>query len=103
MHRREILTGLGGAALAAGAAHAVERPRWMSPQLPDGTREEATLVALPGKQKLICLADRPPNYEAPIGTFRTAITPNDEFFVRYHLAGIPSMARARPLVARGRR
>ena len=49
-------------------------------------------MALPGKQKLICLADRPPNYESPIGTFRSAITPNDEFFIRYHLAGIPAMA-----------
>ena len=47
----------------------------MSPQLPDGTREEATLEALPGKQKLIRLADRPPNYETPIEAFRTAITP----------------------------
>jgi sulfite dehydrogenase len=92
MNRRQILTGLGGAALAAGSARAVEKPRWMSPQLPDGTREEATLEALPGKQKLIRLADRPPNYETPIEAFRTAITPNDQFFVRYHLADIPPMA-----------
>ena len=92
MNCREVLTGLGGAALAAGNARAVEKTFWMSPQLPDGTREAATFVALPGKQKLICLADRPPNYELPIGTFRSAITPNDEFFIRYHLAGIPTMA-----------
>ncbi|HME23826.1 MAG TPA: molybdopterin-dependent oxidoreductase [Acetobacteraceae bacterium] len=92
MHRRQILTGLGGAALTAGAAHAVEKPRWMSPQLPDGTREEATLEALPGKQKLIRLSDRPPNYETPIEVFRTAVTPNDQFFIRYHLANIPPMA-----------
>ena len=78
--------------LAGGQARAAEKPRWMSPLLPDGTREEAVLEALPGKQKLIRLADRPPNYEAPIDDFRTAITPNDQFFVRYHLAGIPSMA-----------
>ena len=91
MNRRQILTGLGSAALAAGPARAVEKPRWMSPQLPDGTREEATLEALPGKQKLIRLADRPPNYETPIEGFRTAITPNDQFFVRYHLANSPSM------------
>jgi DMSO/TMAO reductase YedYZ molybdopterin-dependent catalytic subunit len=92
MNRRQILTGLGGAALAAGSARAVDKPRWMSPQLPVGTREEATLEALPGKQKLIRLADRPPNYETPIEAFRTAITPNDQFFVRYHLAVIPPMA-----------
>jgi sulfite dehydrogenase len=92
MNRRQILTGLGSAALAAGPARAVEKPRWLSPQLPDGTREEAVLEALPGKQKLIRLADRPPNYETPIEAFRTAITPNDQFFVRYHLANIPPMA-----------
>jgi DMSO/TMAO reductase YedYZ molybdopterin-dependent catalytic subunit len=92
MHRRKILTGLGAAVLAGGPARAVEKPRWMSPQLPDGTREEAALEALPGKQKLIKLTERPPNYEAPIEAFRTAVTPNDQFFVRYHLAAIPTMA-----------
>jgi sulfite dehydrogenase (cytochrome) subunit A len=92
MNRRQILTGMGVAVLAGGPAGAVEKPRWMSPQLPDGTRDEATLEALPGKQKLIKLTGRPPNYESPIETFRTAITPDDEFFVRYHLAGVPSMA-----------
>lgn len=92
MNRRQILTGIGGAALAAGPARAVERPGWISPQLPDGTREVATLEALPGKQKLIRLSDRPPNYETPIEVFRTAVTPNDQFFVRYHLANIPPMA-----------
>jgi DMSO/TMAO reductase YedYZ molybdopterin-dependent catalytic subunit len=92
MNRRKILTGMGAAVLAGGPARAVEKPRWMSPQLPDGTRDEATLEALPGKQKLIRLSDRPPNYEAPIETFRTAITPDDQFFVRYHLAAIPPMS-----------
>jgi sulfite dehydrogenase len=92
MNRREVLTGTGAAVLAAGPSWASDKPRWMSPQLPAGAREEATLQALPGKQKLICLTDRPPNYEAPIETFRTAITPNDQFFVRYHLANIPSVA-----------
>ena len=92
MNRRDLIVSAGAAALAAGSARAVERPRWMSPLLPDGTREEAVLEALPGKQKLIRLADRPPNYETPINAFRTAITPNEDFFVRYHLAGIPPMA-----------
>jgi len=92
MNRRGLLAGAGAAVLTAGSARAVEKPRWMSPQLPDGTRDEAVMEALPGKQGLIRLADRPPNYETPIDAFRTAITPNDEFFVRYHLAGIPPMA-----------
>ena len=92
MNRRQILTGLGGAAFGAAQARAAEKPLWMSAQLPDGTRETATLETLPGKQKLIRLSDRPPNYETPIETFRAAVTPNDQFFVRYHLANIPSMA-----------
>ncbi len=59
--------------------------------LPAGTRAEATLEALPGKKPLIRLAYRPPNYETPVDYFRTPITPNDAFFVRYHLSDIPDV------------
>ncbi len=44
---------------------------------------------LPGKKPLIQLSDRGPNYESPLEYFRTPITPNDEFFIRYHLSDIP--------------
>src|SRR4029077_11211498 len=57
--------------------------------LPPGMRSEAVLEALPGKKPLIKPSYRPPNYETPIDYFRDPITPNDAFFVRYHLAGIP--------------
>jgi DMSO/TMAO reductase YedYZ molybdopterin-dependent catalytic subunit len=56
--------------------------------LPQGLRESAVLDALPGKKPLIKLSYRPPNYETPLRYFREPITPNDAFFVRYHLAGI---------------
>jgi DMSO/TMAO reductase YedYZ molybdopterin-dependent catalytic subunit len=56
--------------------------------LPQGVRDNAILDTLPGKKPLIKLSYRPPNYETPIEYFRTAITPTDAFFVRYHLAGI---------------
>ena len=46
---------------------------------------------LPGKKPLIQLADRPPNFESPLEYLRTPITPNNEFFVRYHLADIPEV------------
>ena len=49
------------------------------------------LDTLPGKKPLIKLAYRPPNYETPIEYLRTAMTPNDAFFVRYHLAHIPEI------------
>jgi sulfite dehydrogenase len=90
MQRRALIASAGAVALA-GRAGAVEKPSWMSPQLPDGTREEAVLEALPGKHKLIRLTSRPPNYEAPIEAFRTPTTSNELFFVRYHLADIPDM------------
>jgi DMSO/TMAO reductase YedYZ molybdopterin-dependent catalytic subunit len=62
--------------------------------LPAGTRSEASLEALPGKKPLIRLAYRPPNYETPLEYFRTPITPNDAFFVRYHLSNIPEVDAA---------
>jgi DMSO/TMAO reductase YedYZ molybdopterin-dependent catalytic subunit len=82
------LTGSGlelGSARAAGAA--IDLPA----ALPEGARNNAMLDSLPGKKPLIKLSYRPPNYETPIEYFRTAITPNDAFFVRYHLSNIPEV------------
>jgi DMSO/TMAO reductase YedYZ molybdopterin-dependent catalytic subunit len=59
------------------------------PGLPNGVYDTAILDALPGKKPLIKLTYQPPNYETPVAYFKDAITPNDAFFVRYHLAGIP--------------
>jgi DMSO/TMAO reductase YedYZ molybdopterin-dependent catalytic subunit len=59
--------------------------------LPEGTRANAVLESLPGKKPLIKHSYRPPNYETPIEYFRTAITPADAFFVRYHLSVIPEV------------
>jgi DMSO/TMAO reductase YedYZ molybdopterin-dependent catalytic subunit len=59
-------------------------------QLPfgNGGRE---LVAYPQKRPLLRLTARPPQLETPWEVFRYGvITPNDAFFVRYHLAGIPT-------------
>jgi DMSO/TMAO reductase YedYZ molybdopterin-dependent catalytic subunit len=63
----------------------------LSPGVPTGLEGSAVMVSLPGKKPLIKLAYRAPNYEAPLDYFRTAITPNDEFFVRYHLSDIPDV------------
>lgn len=87
-----MLTGLG--VLASHRAHAAAMP-WLSPDLPDGTRAEAHLVRPPDKQPLIQLTDRPPNLETPIQSLGSAITQNDQFFVRYHLAGLPDAASLR--------
>lgn len=63
-------------------------------EIPDGTLAEQILYALPGKVPLIKKTYRPPNFETPIEYFRTPITPNKAFFVRYHLAGIPQVKAA---------
>jgi len=48
------------------------------------------LVQFPGKRPLILLTHRPPQLETPFSVFNEGvITPNDAFFVRYHLSGIP--------------
>jgi DMSO/TMAO reductase YedYZ molybdopterin-dependent catalytic subunit len=48
------------------------------------------LARYPQKTDLILLTDRPPQLETPLHYFLTDLTPNDAFFVRWHLAGIPT-------------
>lgn len=92
--RRDLLTGTAAFAaaelsgLAARTAEAAA-PYLGPPELPAGTLSSAVLDALPGKKPLIKRSYRPPNYETPIDVFNEAFTPNDQFFVRYHLANIP--------------
>jgi DMSO/TMAO reductase YedYZ molybdopterin-dependent catalytic subunit len=51
---------------------------------------ERPLVRYPGKRPLIQMTARPPQLETPFSVFdEGVITPNDAFFVRYHLADIP--------------
>jgi sulfite dehydrogenase (cytochrome) subunit A len=60
-------------------------------EVPDGTLAGHMLYALPGKVPLIKKSLRPPNFETPVEYFRSAITPNKAFFVRWHLAAIPEV------------
>lgn len=53
----------------------------------NGTRP---LGKFPQKRTMIVQTSRPPQLETPFSVFNeSVITPNDAFFVRYHLAGIP--------------
>ena len=47
-------------------------------------------VAFPEKKPLITYSDRPPLLETPRDVFSKSITPNDEFFVRWHMPDIPT-------------
>ena len=92
--RRNLLTASAGAGLLLSS-----RPLRLLAQdkvpltegLPAGVTDVARLEVLPGKKPLIKLTYRPPNYETPFQYFYSAITPNDAFFVRYHLADIPEV------------
>ncbi len=94
--RRGLITSGAGLALAGSGlrlapSEAAAGPLDLPAALPEGARSNAVLDALPGKKPLIKLSYRPPNYETPLEYFRTAITPNDAFFVRYHLSNIPEV------------
>ena len=94
LERRRVVQGLGGVlafavpGLASRSASPAERS-YLTFGLPGGEYDTAVLDALPGKQPLIKLSYRPPNYETPVSFFTAPVTANDAFFVRYHLADIP--------------
>lgn len=47
-------------------------------------------VTFPEKRPMITYSDRPPLLETPREVFTSALTPNDQFFVRWHLPDIPT-------------
>lgn len=62
--------------------------------LPSGIAGPATLASLPGKKPLIKRAYRALNYETPTEYLNEMFTPNNAFFVRYHLANVPTDIKA---------
>ena len=86
--RRELLRRTGLAALAAAfpSSRAFALDTVVLP-FENGTRP---LVKYPQKRPMIGLTSRPPQLETPFSIFDGGpITPNNAFFVRYHLADIP--------------
>ena len=85
LSRREFLKGAAAfatsAAVARGAIDLVELP------FENGARP---LVKYPQKRPLLRVTSRPPQLETPFDVFNdNVITPNDAFFVRYHLTLSP--------------
>ncbi|NJD32595.1 MAG: oxidase [Gammaproteobacteria bacterium] len=89
MDRRTFVRGVTGGLALAGTQLLLPRSLWAG--LPDGTIASEEMFALPGKQPLIKRSFRPPNFETPVSQFTDVITPNDRFFVRWHLASIPEI------------
>ena len=67
-----------GTSLSAGVTH---RPI-------DGRK--VSDIPFPEKKPMITYSNRPPLLESVRSTFTSGITPNDEFFVRWHLPEIPT-------------
>jgi sulfite dehydrogenase len=84
MDRRRFLRLAG----TAGAAMAVLSPRMVS--VLEAASDPRQLVRFPEKSEMIFLTDRPPQLETPLHYFRQDLTPNEAFFVRWHLEGIPT-------------
>src|SRR6202051_4969032 len=84
MNRRRFLelAGTAGAALMTG-------PDRMASVLA-APSDNVDLARFPEKTELILLTDRPPQLETPLHYFRQDLTPNEAFFVRWHVAGIPT-------------
>ena len=85
MNRRGFLQLLGasGAAALTASCNRVSAVAGTSPG-------PARLVRFPEKTEMILLTDRPPQLETPLHYFRQDLTPNEAFFVRWHLEGIPT-------------
>src|SRR5258708_37040265 len=90
--RRALPRQSGAAAATLGMASAFAPLRALadSVTLPFGNGERP-LGKYPQKRPMIVMTSRPPQLETPFSVFNDGvITPNDAFFVRYHLAGIPT-------------
>ena len=88
--RRRFLrhAALGTAGLAAAPALAQQL---VDLKLPGGNAERPMTSAFPGKGSMILQRVHPPLLETPMDVFdKSVFTPNDQFFVRWHWADIPT-------------
>src|SRR5215475_9756176 len=88
LDRRELMKRAGMAALATGFAST--RALALDTVTLPFDNGERPLVEYPQKRPMIGLTSRPPQLETPFSIFNDGpITPNNAFFVRYHLADVP--------------
>ena len=79
-----------GLLVAAGVSDGFLNPAWAKTVALPFANGERPLVAYPQKRPLIRQTTRPPQLETPFAVFKEGVlTPNDAFFVRYHLANVP--------------
>jgi sulfite dehydrogenase (cytochrome) subunit A len=87
LDRRDLMKRAGVVALATGFASTRALADTVTLPFENGERP---VVSYPQKRPMIGLTSRPPQLETPFSVFNDGpITPNNAFFVRYHLAGVP--------------
>jgi DMSO/TMAO reductase YedYZ molybdopterin-dependent catalytic subunit len=87
-----------GALLAACERKPTDQPAALIPATqpgapqtsPAATAAAPEMIRFPEKTDLILLTDRPPQLETPLKYFTQDLTPNEAFFVRWHLADVPT-------------
>ncbi|HXN21899.1 MAG TPA: molybdopterin-dependent oxidoreductase [Candidatus Dormibacteraeota bacterium] len=94
------LLGVGSGTIALGHLLPAQAgfARQAAPHLPDFSGPAANpywnsvgpIVSYPQKVPLVLLTDRPVQLETPRNFFLTSFTPNDAFYVRWHLDEIPT-------------
>src|SRR5246127_913792 len=90
LDRREIIKRAGLAALGAAAGFRSVKAFALDTVTLPFENGERPLVKYPQKRPMIGLTSRPPQLETPFAIFNDGvITPNNAFFVRYHLADVP--------------
>src|ERR1700742_4612343 len=90
LDRREIIKRAGLAALGAATGLGSIKAFALDTVTLPFDNGERPLVKYPQKRPMIGLTSRPPQLETPFSVFNAnVITPNDAFFVRYHLADVP--------------
>ncbi len=75
--------------VSAAGAGALMFPR-LTRAGPNVSPPQEQLVGFPEKTDQILRTDRPPQLETPLHYFRKDFTPNEAFYVRWHLEGIPT-------------
>ena len=90
LDRRQFIQGAGGLAAALATSRLTGRRAWADSATLPFVNGERPLVQYPQKRPMLRLTERPPQLETPFSVFDGGpITPNDAFFVRYHLSEIP--------------
>ena len=93
--RRTFLTGSAVAGLSLLSQSPASAAETINLGLPGGVDTRDLITNFPEKRTMILQRTRPPLLETPFDVFdKDVITPNDQFYVRWHWSDIPGQVDA---------